>query len=457
MKRFAFVLVVFFAPATLAPAAFAADWKFSTGAELEAESLYYPGGSLGADDRTVRGIFTGKAPTTLRYGRAFRFRAVPYVQYDPWNVSSRERFYADAPEAFFQWSALPWTVQVGFNTFTWGDTDVFNPLDVVNPRRYFDPLRSEKVGTPAVVVKREFENFFVEGIYIPVQRRTFLPGENSRWLPRDVYRLRSLGTSEGAVRLNLPKDIAYNYVASDETHDALKNNFGARVKFRFPSFDWTIAGFQGAALAPEVGPAEISVRTVSVVGGVKTFDVYPDIALQATYYPIRMTGTSFTWDVAGFLVKGAAAYTHVINRTSQELAANPDLRKLGLPTRLWENVLALERTFGVGAGSLTALLQGTHVARGDNLDTNSISIARMFERAGMGALRWAPSENTTVLASYLRDLKFKGSLWHLEASYRFTDGWRAKLSGDLLDGPTETPIGTYRANDRAVASLMATF
>jgi hypothetical protein len=436
-----------------------AEWKFSSGAELEAESLYYPGGAFGADDQTVRGIFSAKAPTTLRCGRAFRFRAVPYVQYDPWNVSSRERFYADAPEAYFQVSSLPWTFQAGLNVFTWGDTDVFNPLDVVNPRRYFDPLRSEKVGTPAVVVKREFENFFVEGVYIPVQRRTFLPGEKSRWLPRDVYRLRSLGTSEGAVRLNLPKDIAYRYVESDETQDALKNNFGVRFKFRLPGFDWTIAGFQGAALTPEVGPKEISVKLggISVVNGVKTFDVDPDVALQATYYPVRMTGTSFTWDTAGFLVKGALAYTHVLNRSGEDRAANPELRKLGLPTRLWESALALERSFSVGSGTLTALLQTTYVERGDNLDTNSISIARMFERAGMGALRWAPSESTTVLASYLQDLKFKGSLWHVEGSYKLTDGWRAKVSGDALSGPTETPIGTYRANDRATVSLAATF
>ncbi|RZA08464.1 MAG: hypothetical protein EOP11_04765 [Proteobacteria bacterium] len=456
MKRLLFAILSL-STVTIPTIARAAEWKTSFGAELEAEALYYPGGPFGADDQTVRGIFSAKLPSTVRYGRAFRFRALPYVQYDPWNASSREHLYLDAPEGYFQYQALPFTFQVGLNVFTWGDTDVFNPLDVVNPRRYYDPLRSEKVGTPAVVVKREFENFFVEGVYIPVQRRTYLPGENSRWLPRDVYRLRSLGTSEGAVRLNLPSNIAYSYVEPDQTGNALRNNFGGRIKFRLPGFDWTIAGFQGASITPEVGPKEIGIRSISVVGGVKTFDVYPDVALQATSYPIRMTGTSFTWDTLGFLVKGAVAYTHVLNRPDADRIANPELRKLGLPSRLWESVLAAERTFSVGSGSLTALAQATRVERGDNLDTNSISIARMFERAGMGALRWAPDEGTTVLASYLRDFKFKGSLWHIEGSYKIRDGWRAKVSGDILSGNTETPIGTYGANDRVTVSLAATF
>ena len=75
----------------------------------------------------------------------------------------------------------------------------------------------------------------------------------------------------------------------------------------------------------------------------------------------------------------------------------------------------------------------------------------------MGALRWAPDETWTVLASYLNDTKFKGDLWHGEATYKITDGWRAKLSADLLDGGTETPLGTYKRNDRATVSVLAQF
>jgi hypothetical protein len=425
--------------------AYGSEWRTSFGAEFETEALYWTGGTLFPDDKGVRGIYSAKAPTTIRRGRAFRIRALPSVQWDPANVSRKERFFWDMQEGFLQLQSLPWTVQLGMNVFAWGDTDVFNPLDVVNARRYFDPFRSEKLGAPAVMVKRDFRNFFAEAVYIPKQRKTLLPGENSRWMPRDVYRARSLGTAFGEARIILPSNMQYRYVSDVVVDNALDHNLALRLKFRFSGFDWTLAAYQGAAQAPDVRLREVTVSGQSILGNVATVEVDPDVGLQAGFYPVRMTGTSFVWVMGDFLVKGASAYTHVLNR------------RFDLPARYWENVLGLERTFGLGKGTLTALLQGTFVDRGDALDTNSVSLARMFDRAAMGALRWAPNESWTALLSYLRDTRFKGDLWVGEASYRLTDGWRAKLSGQMLNGPMETPLGTYRRNDRVTASLLAQF
>lgn len=426
----------------------AAEWKTSFGTDLEAEGLYWTEGTVGPDNKTMRGIFTARPNAAIRYGRSLRIKALPIVQWDPTNVSKDEKLYWDVQEGYFQWQNLPWTIQLGLNVFNWGDTDVFNPLDVVNARRFYDPMRSEKLGAPALVIKRDFENFFVEGVYIPKQRKTLVPGENSRWLPRDIYRVRSLPIQPGmAARIILPSNIRYTYADELEVDNALDNNVGLRFKFRLPNFDWTIAGFQGAAPTPDVRLRRLTVNTQSTSSDLSlvTVTVDPDIQLQAGYYPVRMTGTSFAWVLGDYLVKGAAAYTHTMNR------------RFDLPARTWENALGVERTFGVGKGSLTALVQATYVDRGDSVDTNSISLARMFDRGVMGALRWAPNESWTVLASYLKDTKFKGDLWHGESTYKIADGWRAKLSADLLDGQTETPLGTYKRNDRATISLLAQF
>lgn len=421
----------------------AAEWKASLNGETEVEGVHWSSKGV-PDTKQNRFIFTQRLPGTVRYGRALRFRFQPLVQADPGNASRTERFYWDFPEAYFQWQALPWTVQVGMNVYNWGDTDVFNPLDVVNARRYFDPFRSEKRGAPAISVKKDFEKFFVEGIYLPVQRKTLLPGENSRWLPRDVYRSRSFDVQQGLqAKILLPSVVTYHYMAADERENALQNNFGARVKFRFSGFDWTLAAFEGAAVTPAVNLRDLPILQVTAVAdGVVTFSPESsDIFIQPVYYRNRVGGTSFTLVAGDFLVKGASAYS------------SPKKKQSDLPAKSWENVLGLERTFSIGSGSLTALAQGTYVQRSDRLDTNTVSLARMFDRAGMGALRWSPNEQVTVLGSYLRDIHFKGNLVHSELSVKVADGWKAKASGDYLSGATETPLGTYKMNKRATISL----
>lgn len=429
----------------------AAEWKFSLNGETEVTGLHWQEKVL-PDNRQNRYLLNQKLPMTLRYGRAWRFRLQPIALFDPNNISKSERLFWDIQEGYLQYQALPWTVQVGNNIFTWGDTDVFNPLDVVNQRRYFDPFQSEKLGAPALMVKREFETFFVEAIYIPKQRKTLLPGEQSRWLPRDVYKSRSYRvpivaggvTKTYNTTLNLPSVVNYHYMKPEERDNALDNSFGGRFKFRFPGFDWTLAAFQGTAPTPAVNVKEVGLLgNIAILSSteISATMLEPDLTVQATYYQSRMGGTSFTLVAGDFLVKGASAYTSPVKHAGD------------LPAKTLENALGLERTFSVGKGSLTALAQGTYVKRGDRVDTNSVSLARMFDRAGMGALRWSASEKLTVLASYLRDIRYKGNVVHADASYKIADGWRAKVGADFLSGPTETPIGTYGRNDRITLSL----
>jgi hypothetical protein len=277
-----------------------------------------------------------------------------------------------------------------------------------------------------------------------------LPGDKSRWLPRDIYKNLSFrypvnGVSYYAV-LDLPPVLNYHYQTPEERDHALDNDFGARFKFRFSGFDWTVAGYRGTAPTPAVKVTEVGLLTpVKIVSPTEyelAFDE-PDLTVQPVYYKENMVGTSFTLVAGDFLLKGASAYTSPVKRA-------PDL-----PAKTLENVLGVERTFSVGKGTLTAMAQGTYVKRGDRLDTNSVSLARMFERAAMGALRWAPGEKITILGSYLRDLHYEGRVIHADASYKLADGWKVKGAADFLSGKPATPIGTYARNDRFIVSLNA--
>jgi len=427
-----------------------AEWKGSANFDATAEGLYWTSGTVGPDSRNIRGIGTVKIPASLRYNRSLRLRVQPLVQWDPDNPSKNERYYQDLQEGYLQLQSLPWTLQAGYNTQTWGDTDVFNPLDVVNARRFFDPFRSEKMGAATLLAKYEWEKVFLEALWIPEQRKTLVPGSNSRWLPRDVYKSRSFQESTTVGELILPNDLTYDYQAAIEQDRALSHNFGARAKFRFPGFDCTIAGFEGASTAPAVNIRFVSYTIDPIKPGDTTIRAHVDpgtgLTLRAIYYKTRMVGTSFVWVAGGFLIKGAAAYTKVISRLPASL----------LPRDSQENVLGLERTFSVGSGTLTALAQGTYIQHKERMDSNSISLSRMFDKAAMAGIRWAPTEKFTVQASFLYDLLYTGHFEHLDLGYKIADGWNAKLAGDLLGGKTGTPLGTYDRNDRLTISLNVT-
>jgi hypothetical protein len=423
-----------------------AEWKVSGNADITANGLYWTSGPLGPDNQQIRGIYDLKTPVTIKSGRELRLRLLPVIQWDPSNVSHGERFFWTPQEAFVQYSPLPWTMQVGYNVQNWGDTDGYNPLDIVNQRQYFDPLRSEKLGSPTVLVKRDFETFFIEGLYIPRQPQTMLPGENSRWLPREFITTQALATQYGTAIGQLPNNLAYHFVDPIFDHAALQNNFGGRIKFRFPGFDWTLVGFSGASSTPAVKIRKISANATQINtdnGNTLVAEINPDVYLWANYYRVHMGGTSFVWVLGDFLLKGAFAYTQSIK---------PDTGYI-LPNIVQENVLALERSFSVGDGTLTAVAQGTYVQRHQAFENNSVSLAQMFDRGTMAGLRWAPNERWTVLGSYLRDNHYHGNFAHGELEHKIADGWKAKVAGDLLDGSTGTPIGTYRKNSRIFLSL----
>ena len=424
--------------------AFAEDWKGSLNGSLDSEYLYQAQSNM-PDNKDSRGLFTLKAPGSIRYGKKIRLKFLPEFSADPQNISKGDRYFFNPQEFYLQWNPSPWTLQAGFNTLQWGDTDVFNPMDVINPRRYADPLRSEKIGTPMVLLKRDFESFFIEGIYLPIQPKTKLPGEQSRWLPRDVYNTRNISVpgfgANTQFRLLTPSQFNFTYREPMIYDNALKNNFAARVKIRLSGFDWTLAGYQGVAMSPSVNIKEINIDATDASLTNPTLTVDPDIALQAAYYKVRMTGTSFSWVLGSMLLMGASAYTNVLSKGPY------------LPRKVWENVLGLERNFSVGKNTLTAILQGTYIVRDNNKDKTSVSLAQMFDRAAMLALRYAIGEKHSILLSYLRDTKFKGNFLHSELSFGLADSLALKFSGDMLLGAVETPIGTYRKNSRGVAGL----
>jgi len=235
----------------------------------------------------------------------------------------------------------------------------------------------------------------------------------------------------------LPTTLRYHYLSSLELNNALDNNFGLRIKKQFSGLDLSAVAFEGAANTPAVNLARITANATSLFPTL-TFVVDPDVYLQAAYYKTRVYGASAVLAAGDFLLKAESAYTKPISVRND------------LPERVIESVFGIERTMALGAGSLTTLLQGSYGDRKEAANTSSTSLARIFDRGAMIALRYMPSEKLTWLSSFLRDTKYKGNFIHSDINYALSDTVKISAGAEFLKGDAETPLGTYEKNDRVM-------
>jgi len=436
-------LVFVFTVLTIVPGAFAGPWKFSKSTEFSFRSTYYPDALNPEVNRSAQAFhFTGSA--SLKWKRDFKLKLLPVAQWDPVNLSKRERAWVDLQEGYLQFQKELYVIQLGFNQFTWGVTDVYNPLDGVNPRRYFDPLQSPKMGVASAFLKLDpVPLVSVELIYIPTNRKSQLPGENSRWLPRDYLRNRQVATTDGNVTIQLPERMKYRYEKDEVLNQALSNNYGARALFLLPSLDIQVAYFNGAAGSPATG--------LSLTGSLAkllpeiVIEADPDVGIIPIYYRHQFYGGSAVYATGEWIFR----YENTFNR--------PISKRSDLPVASQSHVFEIEKSFLIFKQNFTFLLLGTYSKTSDQASNDSTSLFRLFDKAGILAIRYAPSSKWSSVASLLYDTVKFGKLAHGEVSYLLRDGLRISAMGDVLAGKPETPVGTYRRNDRVSLGLQYSF
>ncbi|KHD88775.1 MAG: hypothetical protein OM95_06495 [Bdellovibrio sp. ArHS] len=375
-----------------------------------------------------------------RYLDNVRFFVKPTFIANPNNKSETEKYFFDPGEAFLRYQTETSSLQAGYNLFTWGVTDGYNPLDVVNSKQYFDPLHSRKMGTPSVVWSQNFDNWDYELVYIPTRQGAVLPGEQSRWLPREIFVPQ---TPENDLLLLLPERLNYSYGSKDELDDALKNNYAFRIQRRGNTFDFGLSYFEGVAAFPLIQP--VVTGTIVSVSPKTVVRVDPDVTLNVTNYRIRQGGVTMvanSWDT---LFKLASSYTSSITES-------PYLQKW-----TFENVMGLEKTFTFGeSGLLIAVLQKSFITTEKENDSN-LSTTEIFRDAWMigGRLSWKEVWNFSLLGLY--DGLHGSNYEELTLTRRFWDAWNLSLTASLIQGSSETPLGVYEKNDSYTLTLSRSF
>lgn len=430
------LLFLFLSP-ELAAAARATEWSLHI--DTKAEAVYFAQ-EYGEDTNNDQYKLELDPIYDWRYKESFRFFLKPVFVADPGNKSEEERYFFDATEAFVRYQGDTFSLQAGNSLFSWGVTDGYNPLDVINSKQYFDPLHSRKLGALSLVFSQGLEHWDYDIVYIPRNRGAILPGEKSRWLPREVLVPETPGND---LVLLLPPSLRYHYGSRDELENALDNNFAFRLQRRGDIFDHSLSYFEGTASFPFVQP--VVTGTVVEVSPKTVVQVDPDVTLNLNDYRIRQGGLAFVAHKWDFLFKYATSY-------SQSLG---DDRRL--PGWTHESVLALEKTFNLGSdGMVVAVLQHSFINSERENDSN-LSVTEIFRRAWMigGKGTWKEVWNFSLMGLY--DSVRYSHFAEVSLGRRFFDAWLVTATGNVIDGPSDAPLGVYGKNDSYSLAISRSF
>lgn len=433
LRGLLFSLLVFSSPGVLGKT----TWSGSMDVKLE--SVFWPKIYGESTDNELHRLelipsLTGKI------SNSYRLYLKPLFQWSPLNNSPEERTFFDIGEAYFRYRGENFSLQVGSNIITWGVTDGYNPLDVVNTRQYHDPLHSMKQGAPSVIFSHSTESTEQELIYIPKNRSSLLPGTQSRWLPRKIYIPRTL---DNDVVLLLPDELRYTYEERQVLDNALENNLGLRLSWRLGSIDLGLTAFEGVASFPLVQP--IVTGTVVQISPKIVLQTDPDVTLRTKDYRHRVAGFSWVSSQWNFLFKYATNY-------SQSLGKDPLL-----PGWIHENILGLEKNFNIGSdGLLVAILQHS-IVNNEKANDSNLSVTEIFRRAWMLGGRFSWGDTWTLTALGLYDSLRYSHFQQYAVSRRLRDIWTLQFSAELIEGRDETPLGVYKDNDNYRLSLSRSF
>ena len=305
--------------------------------------------------------------------------------------------------------------------------------------RYFDPLNSEKRGVPSVVYTHESGDWRFEALYIPIQLPSILPGNNSRWLPRDV----TYDREAGLTKVNLPDDLRYHYLDTNELDGSLHHNFGGRVEIRKSGLDLSAIFFQGAPNVPSIQP--IIRGDVTYPGGQETLTVRPDVSLRPDYYWRRTVGGSAVFTLDSSIIRVEIANSDRITGPKS------------VPGWSQSAVVGLEHNVPIMAATLTLLAQVTAARYEISADNTVTSVDRIFDQSGLLGFRLSTSDEWVFTAAVLRENVNKGTFVQAKAEKKLADGVSGSVQGDIIEAPPGTPLGSYTRNDRIGLGLTLFF
>lgn len=309
---------------------------------------------------------------------------------------------------------------IGKQIFSWGNSDLYNPGDNLNPRDVLDPINPEKLGSPSISARYLGNSFSLQAVVMPDFTPARIPMVGDRWALGTATLLAEATTIPGITGLAFTPR-----VLPDESNDY---QYGLQFTRRniLPNTDIEISWFHGndtygvytATLAPP------NLRLTQV------FPEYDELSISAVT------------TVSDLVLYGTASYHDTKKQTLADDYVSYDIGGRYTFSELQETVPFSEI-------QLVLEYAGEHTTKDKTSVTNiDTGYERVLTDSILGKITLKHSEFTSVELGVVYQLGDHDGLVPVKLIHKPSDELELSASVDILFGDPGTFFGDYSNNDR---------
>ena len=359
-----------------------------------------------------------------------------YFDYDPavrdWTDDNDELYYVELNEAYLTIDTERIDFILGKKMMRWGTGDGINPMDLINPRDYRDPIASARADArlPILLANGIFllGSVTMDGVLIPKPEVNEFPLPNSPWEPKGLKELRRSAES-GEIVLT----------SEDKPDDWFKNpEFAFRVSTVWKGFDLALLYYNGYT-------DDTAYHRDYLTDGRMRF--------TPRYHRYKAYGFNFAKGFERATIRGELAVKPGLSFPIDPDDPSYQKDSDGLAARdLYQGVIGIDRTF------FTNLYVNLQFFT-DLIEDGQESLAAKRETHGI-TFEISDKFLDDDLTAGFREMCYTshdGSAAEIFAEYKIGDNWQIATGYMTFNGPKDSRLGQYRENDMIYFRLRYSF
>ena len=362
--------------------------------------------------------------------------ASAYFDYDPavrdWTADKDELYYVELNEAYVTVDTECIDFIFGKKMMRWGTGDGINPMDLINPRDYRDPIASARADArlPILLANGIFllGPVTMEGVLIPKPEVNEFPLPNSPWEPKALKEMRRMAKS-GEIVL-APGEEPDNWFEDAE--------FAFRISTVWHGFDLALLYYNGYTDDP-----------------VYHSDYLIDGRMRFTprYHRYKAYGFNFAKGFERVTIRGEVAVKPGLLFSIDPDDPSYEKDSDGLVARdLYQGVIGIDRTFFtnlyVNFQFFADLIEDGQEALASKRKTHGIT----FEISN----KFLDDDLTAGFRGMCFTSK-EESACEIFAEYKIGDNWQLAPGYMFFNGPKDSRLGQFNDNDMIYLRLKYSF